>query len=209
MLIPPYRISAMPISYNSIYEYIDIANCCKQLAKLTCLQGQIKTNMTLSLDGFENIGEKTYVKSHKDKMVIFQRIKLHLVITTILIGLLLTAWFRFYPTLLISLIGLLEIFCSIRVTINRHTQVLVKDLHFFNWKVFHLYSLNNLDKHELIKYESGRGESATVTSLDIGYVVKDKTKELLTFGKASTQDHLFKAVSEFMQTKANSLQQNV
>jgi hypothetical protein len=154
----------------------------------------------LNLDRFENIGDGTFVKYNNERMIVFQKIKLHVAITTVFIGLVFTAWFRFYPTLLISLIGLLQFFASFRLEILGDTQRLMKDVYFLKWKIFRIYSLNNLETYEVIESET-----------EAGYEIKlkngQKTKGLLIFGESSSKQYFIKTISKFIVSKTNGLQQ--
>jgi hypothetical protein len=162
----------------------------------------LKLSTALKLDGFENIGEKTFVKYNNERMVIVQKIKLHLIVTTVLMGLVLTSWFRFYPTLLVSLIGLLECFACIRLEIQRDIQRLMKDVYFLRWKIFPIYSLNDLDTYEVTECETEAGYEINLTN-------GQKTKVLLVFSKSSNRQYFIKTISEFIASKTDYLQQKL
>jgi hypothetical protein len=125
--------------------------------------------MSANFEGYIGIGEGTFFIKNNESLVLIQKIKLHLIVTTILIGIILSFWFSFYPALVISFIGLLEFFVRIKITIKMPSQSLSKDLYLSSWKIFSLYNINNLDNFTLTEYETGRGEASTITSYDIGF----------------------------------------
>jgi hypothetical protein len=125
----------------------------------------------------------TSFRNGDDLLEIFQKIKLHLIMTTFFVGIFFGLFFKALAiALTFFFIAIAEFFIRIRITVDKKQDVLLKELLIFGVKFYQLYSITGLSRFTLIALQSGRGDGATAVSYDLVLRSPDnKDKELLTF----------------------------
>jgi hypothetical protein len=161
--------------------------------------------MLVMEQAFISIGQKTHYRRSDNYLLIIQKIKLHLIMTTILMGVVLWSWFRMLTiSIPIIFIGVSEIFVTIRLDFNKDSNILIKAIYFYKLKLFNLYTIKGIDDYDLIEYGSGRGESGTIPSFEIGLLSKaHKTHELLSFSDPKIRHQLYLILLDFFNSPHN------
>jgi hypothetical protein len=152
--------------------------------------------------GFNYLGFKTYLNEVNNTMVLIQKIKFHLIATTILIGIVFWFWFRlWYISVPFICLGISEIFVKIMILVDRESETMNKCIYFLSFRIFQLYSLNKIYDYTLVKFESGRGQDGTIVSYEVGFFKSERTHEILSFSDEVMRNKIFSMLSKFLLTK--------